>query len=243
MLYKQHVIDEYYESKAKEVREAVGFYWATRTRDNIKNIGDSFIRSLDVIQDIDPDTGDFYEVENDDTEICSQDFMDYMDVAMFNAISECSVEETTKGKYKDDWTTKELQKLTFNLLDNNFAKYRKLTLEEKKNYVRQTLWNYDDYKESFQFSLKKFTNELIQKFMIMDYDENEFESDEPSEFKCSIKDIYELINEFQKANEGMPSKREDAENHSEESLDLISKAMFSEDFINYVVNYIFDDVK
>jgi len=242
MLYKQHIIDEYYESKAKEVREAIGFYWATRTRDNIKNIGDSFIRSLDVIQEIDPETGNFFEAEKDDTELCSQDFMDYMDVAMFNAISECSVEETDKGDYKEDWTTKELQKLTWNLLDNNFAKYRKLTLEEKKNYVRQTLWNYDDYKESFQFSLKKFTNELIQKFMILDYDEREY-AEEPSEFNCTIKDVYTLIVDFQKANEGMPTKKDDSEEHSEESLDLISKAMFSKDFINYVVNYIFNEVK
>ena len=242
MLYKQHIIDEYYESKAKEVREAIGFYWATRTRDNIKNIGDSFIRSLDVIQEIDPETGNFFEAEKDDTELSSQDFMDYMDVAMFNAISECSVEETAKGDYKEDWTTKDLQKLTFNLLDKNFAKYRKLTLEQKKNYVRQTLWNYDDYKESFQFSLKKFTNELIQKFMIVDYDEREYD-EEPSEFICTIKDVYTLIVDFQKANEGMPTKRDDSEEHSEESLDLISKAMFSKDFINYVVNYIFNEVK
>lgn len=242
MLYKQHIIDEYYESKAKEVREAIGFYWATRTRDNIKNIGDSFIRSLDVIQEIDPETGNFFEAEKDDTELSSQDFMDYMDVAMFNAISECSVEETAKGDYKEDWTTKDLQKLTFNLLDKNFAKYRKLTLKEKKNYVRQTLWNYDDYKESFQFSLKKFTNELIQKFMIVDYDEREYD-EEPSEFICTIKDVYTLIVDFQKANEGMPTKRDDSEEHSEESLNLISKAMFSQDFINYVVNYIFNEVK
>jgi len=78
--------------------------------------------------------------------------------------------------------------------------------------------------------------------MILDYDEREY-AEEPSEFNCTIKDVYKLIVDFQKANEGMPTKKDDSEEHSEESLDLISKAMFSTDFINYVVNYIFNEVK
>jgi hypothetical protein len=241
MLYKQHVIDEYYEEKAKEVREAIGFYWAVRTRDNIQNIGDAFIKTLDVVQDIDPDTGNFYEYSDDDFNVNSQDFMDYMDVAMFNSINECNQLEI-KDNYKDDFTTKELQKLTFNLLDNNFEKYEKLSIEEKKNYVRQCLWNHDDFKESFQFSLKKFTNELIQKFMIIPYEDSEF-LEEPEDFKCTVKEIYELINAYTELNKGMPAKRDEEDKHSEESLELISKAMFSSSFIDYVVNYIVEEVK
>ena len=249
MLYKHHVIDEYYEKKAKSVREAVGFFWAMRTRDHIQEIADSFIKSLDTLQEIDPETGDFLKYENDDIQICSQEFMDYMDIAMFNAIKECADKESTNiEKYKSDFSTKELQKLTFNLLDNNFKLFKELNNVEKKNYIRQCLWNYDDFKESFQYSLKRFTNELINKFMIIDYDEEEDEnienySVEPDEFKCSVQDIYNLIVEFKEANQGLPVKKTSVEPHSEDELDLITKSMFAEDYINSVVDFLIDEVK
>jgi hypothetical protein len=41
----------------------------------------------------------------------------------------------------------------------------------------------------------------------------------------------------------MPAKRDEEDKHSEESLELISKAMFSSSFIDYVVNYIVEEVK
>lgn len=244
MLYKQHVIDEYYEHRARPVREAIGFYWAVRTRDHIQDIAKSFISSLDVIQDINPETGDFHDVEKDDISICSQDFMDYMDVAMFNAINDCGAREMEKEAYAQDLSTRELQKLTWDLLDNDAKKFKKLSVEQKKNYIRQCLWNYDDFKESFQFSLKKFTNEMIQKFMVIDYSDDDYDSvEEPEEFKCTVKDIYEIITKFAEINKGMPTKRDDSEEHSEESLDLISGAMFASEYIDFVVDYIVDEVK
>jgi len=124
-----------------------------------------------------------------------------MDVAMFNAINDCGAREMEKEAYAQDLSTRELQKLTWDLLENDAKKFKKLSVEQKKNYIRQCLWNYDDFKESFQFSLKKFTNEMIQKFMVIEYSDDDYDSvEEPEEFKCTVKDIYEIITKFAEIN-------------------------------------------
>lgn len=248
MIYKHHVIDDYYEQRAQPVREAIGFYWALRSRDHIQDIAESFIQSLEVLQEVDPLTGDFLNFEKDSVKVCLQDFMDYMDIAMFNAINYCDAKE--KERYnKEDFSIRELQKLSWTLLDDDYKKYEELDIEEKKNYIRQCLWNYEDFKESFQFSLKKFTNELIQKFVIpepLDDEQQYFEDSvdlQEEGFICSVKDIYSVIKLFTEKNKGLPAKRDDAEEHTEKSLELIGEAMWAKDFVDFTVNYLVDEVK
>jgi hypothetical protein len=80
--------------------------------------------------------------------------------------------------------------------------------------------------------------------MVIEYSDDDYDSvEEPEEFTCTVKDIYEIITKFAEINEGLPAKRDDSEEHSEESLDLISGAMFASEYIDFVVDYIVDEVK
>lgn len=235
MLYKQHVIDEYYEDKAKPVRAAVGFYWAMHSRDTIQEIADSFLNSLPTIQEIDPDTGKFLNIAEDETELCMQDFMDFIDVAMYNAISENT---SNKDKWKDSLNVTEIQEKTWHLLANNYKGYENMSDVAKYFYLKDVLWNYDDFKESFQYGIKRFTNSLIEKYMLTEVDEV---TGEPLEgFNCTIKDLYGSINELKEINRGMPTKREDVEPHSDEEMDLITRAMMSEDYIGEIIKFILE---
>lgn len=236
MIYKQHVIDEYYKDKAKPVRAAIGFYWAMHSRDMIQDIADSFIKTLPMIQEIEPEVGGFYKLEDDHTELCQQDVMDYIDVAMYNAISDSN---NNKRKWKNYLPTEELQQKTWNFLDNNFKVYESLSDVEKKNYLNDILWNYDDYKESFQYGMKRFTNSIIEKFMFSEIDEETGEPIDPK-FHCTVKDLYDAINELKEINKGMPTKRDDTEPHSDDEMDLITRAMFSDDYISEVIDFILE---
>lgn len=237
--YKQAFIDKYYEKSAQPLADTMGFYWAMRARDFIPVIAKTFKSYLWMLQEPTA-SGEFPIAKTDTSQTCFQDFQEWLDVCSTKSTL-VMYEKFQANRKVDPMSTKQIFFMNAKLLGGteNFDAW---SAERKKAYIKDSLWNFEDEMESFGTAVKEFAGVLLHKcFFERDEDEhNHHMGLEHIELNWdwTVQELWELIDDFVKVNEGLPTRNEEAGPHSEESLDIITGAIASENFLDFVVDYI-----
>lgn len=236
-MYKQRILDKKFKSKKKYVQEAIGFYWAMTARDYVPFACQVLKEHLYLLQESDDD-GNFPNPATDDNTTCFSDFQDYMDVASVDAsLKMQSKYRSDSNLPKNEFNTKAIIVKNAEILkDNASAEAINWYKENRKDFLKQAMWNFDDEMEAFAYGMKRMMQELIGSLMNLDSDDHIHGGE--IHWKATVSEIYEKIDIIENDNKGLPTKIEEADPHSEETLDLIAGATASGDYLEFLFDFL-----
>jgi len=241
--YKQEFIDNYFKDKSQAMQETMGFYWAMKSRDFIPFIAKVFKKYMWVLQEPN-DSGIFPNPKSDNTVTCFHEFQDWMDVASTKAcVSMANRWNSVDKKPSKEYTSKSIIEQNHKFA-NGADQFDNWTYKNKRNFVREALWNFDDEAEAFGYSVKEFAGQLLHKLIIEAG--ITIHPEMPEDFDASgevgwdwkVKEIWNFIDTLEEHNQGLPTRTEDAPEQTEDGLDLISSAMGADDFLWHVVDHL-----
>lgn len=231
-------INDVAEDKRDTVYEAMNFYSNLKSKDYSLIVIDELEKNLWMIQEEDQ----MFVVlpENDHVGICPMAFHEMLELSMANAIIRLndtfSEEDIKKGKsvnnkmlgirIQDIYLSPE-----YGEKGNHYH-----PLFSDRNFLKSCLWNIDDERMAIQASVKA----VIAAVLSFEYEHNQHQDleDEAPAVSMYYSNLMDLKSRMEQSS--IPSRRDDIEDIDEESLDLISSAMFNEDegYIETVLDYI-----
>lgn len=245
--YKQEFVDNYWKEDAQVIQESMGFYWAMRSRDFVPFIARVFKKHMYVFQE--PSiTGSFPNPKLDDSTTCFQEFQDWIDLASTKAsISMANKYKTNVHKAKVQYDTRSIIEQNYRFMKGH-EKFENWGWYDKRDFLKESLWNFDDEAEAFGYAVKEFAGQLMHKLILeadlpLDYELSE-DSVTPEGFDLvkswnwKVSEIYEFVTLMEEHNGGLPTRNEDAPAQSDAGLDMISAAMNTEDFVSHIVDYL-----
>ena len=152
--------------------------------------------------------------------------------AVFAYIELCMAELMYEGM-KEIKSMNELYAAAYvrEVINDGFKQYKdytKFPADMKRDFIKYSLWNYEDEVLSLQNSVK-YTLATVMKEVVDINSEAE---------KITMNDMYGIYSRMKdKLSDMSLPNIEDMEEDEKDSLDLISSAMFSEDYIGNVVDF------
>lgn len=170
-----------------------------------------------------------YFIDNElkeDDEVCPESVMAYFEICMadmvYKGISDI------KANY-DYYSVPRLNK-ELNKEKKKYNSYNNFSLELKNKYLTKCVWNQEDEILALIQSTKNALGFCMHHLAMMNQDGQ----------TPTVLDIYEMIDALKKELEpnSLPNIKNDS--YSSTSLDLISQAMFADDYIKFVVDFALD---
>jgi len=214
--------DNISEDKAGPMFYALMFYNDVRIQEYEKN-------AISVLRDNLRWMTDTSSAEKDN-EICSQSIFAFMEL--------CMAELMYQGV--KDIKKKELKRSADAVSTLKNKKYRRLNSRDKRQAVKWCLWNYEDEVLAMSASVKRIVGGCLSFLAEKSVDGGS------TLFKKDIDDMF-LDAKSKIYDQGLPSaigdedeERFDTEEEQSITLDLISKAMYSDDYVETVIDFCFD---
>lgn len=246
--YKQEFVENYWKDDAQVIQESMGFYWAMKSRDFVPFVARVFKKHMYVFQE--PSiSGSFPNPKLDESTTCFHEFQDWIDLASTKASISMS------NKYKLNAHRAKVQYDTKSIIEQNYRfmkgheKFENWGWYDRRDFVKESLWNFDDEAEAFGYAVKEFAGQLMHKLILqadlpLDYEIDEDDItprdgfDIHGTWNWKVSEIYEYVSKLEEHNKGLPTRNEDAPEQSDEGLDMISAAMGSDNYLDYVVDYL-----
>lgn len=214
--------------KGQTVYEAMNFYSTLKSKDYAKKVIEKLFDNIWMLQSEDRM---FLKDPSEDLEtVCPESFQEYVEITMADSIIHLHKNNVfSEFEKSSKYIASEIQQLY------STGKVEKMDDESKKAVLKESIWAIDDEKMAIQQSIKTVLSEVLGMFFLQ-------KRSDVADSDLTVKDVYEAL-KFLKAkmeDSSLPQRRDDAEEMSEESLDLISLSMFDEEnYISTVVDYIF----
>lgn len=242
--HKQEWLDNYFKDKSSALQETMGFYWAMKSRDFIPFVARIFKKHIYVLQDA-RDDGTFPNPRLDDSVTCFHEFQDWLDLSTTKAgISMYNKYKADVNVPKKKYDTKSIIELNAKFL-SGYEKFENWKFMDKKNFIREALWNFDDESEAFGYASKEFAGQLLQKLIVdagirihEEMPEDFSEDIQEVGWNWTVSEIWKLLDLLEDMNKGLPTRNDDAPEQSDEGLDLISSAMGADNFVSHIVDFL-----
>lgn len=211
--------DNIREDKASAIFHSMLFYNDIRVQNYQKNSLSVMRNNIDWITD----GGTMQK----DEVICHAAILAYMELCMAELMHRGIEEIREQNLIKNAEAIKTLQKI----------KFKRLKSKDKEEVIKWSLWNYEDEVLAMSSSVKKAVGSCISFIM---------ENEDGDLTVSDMENMFDIIKE-NISNQGLPNvvgdeleKIFDTEEEEENALDLISKAMYSNNYIKTVVDFCLD---
>lgn len=159
----------------------------------------------------------------EDDEVCPQSVMAYFEICMADMVHQgISDIKANYDYYSVPRLNDELKKEK-----KKYKSYNEFSLELKNKYLTKSVWNQEDEILALIQSTKNVLGFCMHHLAMLNSDNH----------TPTVLDVYEMIDALKEMIEpnSLPNIKDDS--YSSTSLDLISQAMFADDYIKFVVDF------